>query len=56
MREIGERRDVLKADKAMEGAVEGDEKNTPCRKAADEFALLFDGDRRIESRITVARR
>ncbi len=44
MREIGERRDVLKADKAMECGVEGDEKNTPCRKAADEFAFLLDGD------------
>jgi hypothetical protein len=33
----------------MERGVEGDEKDTPCRKAADEFAFLFDGDRRIES-------
>ena len=55
MREIGERRDVLKSDNATECGVEGDEKNTPRRKAANEPALLLDRDGRVEGRITARR-
>jgi hypothetical protein len=54
VREIGERRDVLKADDADRVCVDGDEKDTACGKLRMNSRFLFDGERRIEGGRTVA--